>query len=95
MAAEEFWDVTHPYHWQELPQVSFLYPKSVCHDKSFCCDKIIFVATNICHDKFYCDKHVFVKTFVMTSIFLLFCHDKHVFVTTKMILVAAPANDAS
>ena len=78
-----------------------------CHDKSrqnFCHDKIMFAATKIfCHDK-----HNFVMTklqhtFVVTKDMFccnkhVFCHDKQVchdkfFVATKMILVAAPAND--
>ena len=67
------------YHWQELPQVSFLsclswqntsfvMTKVLLPQQNFCCNKIIFVAT----------KHI--------------CSDK-TFITTKMILVAAPTND--
>ena len=55
--------------------------------KYACRDKHVFVATNICLD----------KRFVTTKIF---CRDKHnfvcrdkTFVKTKMMLVAAPAND--
>ena len=65
--------------------------KHACHDKTF-------VATNTCllRQKFCHDKHIFVATKD------LFCLDKHMFlatnyktfVPTKMILVAAPANDS-
>ena len=53
----------------------------------FVATNIILSSQNFCHDK---------HTFVVTKD--LFCRDKHVcrdktFVTTKMILVAAPAND--
>ena len=50
---------------------------------------IIFVATNTCLSRqiFYCDKH----DFVATSILLL--RQRTCFVGTKMILLAAPAND--
>ena len=53
----------------------------------FVATNIILSQQNFCHDK---------HTFVVTKD--LFCHDKHIchdktFVTTKMILVAAPAND--
>ena len=58
-----------------------------CHKYRFCRDKS-FIATNT-------TKHVFCrdKTFVVTKD--LFCRDKHVFVTTKIKLVAAPVNDIS
>ena len=71
--------------------------------KYACRDKIVFVAPNICHNK-----HNFVaasiilsrqtqnKSFVATKVYLSLqnsCRDKIMFVATKMILVAAPAND--
>ena len=83
------------YHWQELSQVSFLSPQKFCHDKH------VFVATTVCLSwqnclswqifvvtKVFCDKH----NFVATSILLLcatkdvFCHDKHMCVTTNTCL---------
>ena len=42
-----------------------------CHKYHFCCDKHVFVTTNIC-----CD-----RSFVKTNIF---CCDKHNFVMTKV-----------
>ena len=154
------------YHWRELPQVSFLsWQKNCCnkhmfvmtnmcfdkhmfwqthvwHDKRvfvatthifchyksmlvatkynfvtttvlsrqayFCHDKHVFVMTKhvFCHDKYAChdkSKHVFVTTniccddfFVKTNIILSrqkFCRSKHTFVATKIMFVAAPAND--
>ena len=80
---------TAAYHWREMPQVSFLSWQNFCHDKItfvateyFCHDKT-FVMTYICHDKsFVATKDVF------------FC-DKHMFVMTKMIHVAAPTNDSN
>ena len=116
------------YHWQLLPQVSFLSRQTcACHDEARlwlrqkyacpCCDKTfvvtkyfcrvmtklllqqIFVATNIVlwQHTFCCNKHTFVVTKMhvcrdnATSIFLSW--QKTCFVTTKIILVAAPAND--
>ena len=65
-----------------------------CRDKT-CRNKGMLVATNTCLSR--------QKYFVVTSILLsrqktylcktCVCHDKHVFVATKMKLVAAPAND--
>ena len=64
----------------------------VCHEKSIlcllCCDKIMFVATNICYDrgfvaaKMICsDKHNFFATERLSqqAYFLSLCRDKHVF----------------
>ena len=83
------------YHWPELPQVWFLLQQKFCCNKhvfvmtSMCLSwqKVSFVATevcllwqNFCHDKqrYACHK----KSFVATKIF---CHDKHNFVTTKLL----------
>ena len=65
---------------------------NICHDKTqkiFCCDKHNFSQQNFCHDK---------HTLCVLSRQTHVCRDKHVFVvtklvTTKMILVAAPANN--
>jgi len=62
------------YHWRELPQVSFLswqnmsfVTTKVCLLwQSFVANKIRFLRQNFCNDK-----HNFVKSFVMTSILLL------------------------
>ena len=62
----------------------------------FCHDKLTFVMTNV----FVVTKHVFLivtkvlsrKYFVTTKV-LSWQLSKHTFVTTKMILAAAPAND--
>ena len=62
-----------------------------CHNKSMLVMTIfVVVATNICRDKFCCTKHVCCNkhNFVATKVLLR----QHAFVTTKMILVAAPAN---
>ena len=85
-----------PYHWWELPQVSFLLQQHVwnmplsrqnrsCRDRNIFSWQIFF-RNNFCH------------TFVATKD--VFCCDKHMFVmtklaATKMILVAAPDNDTS
>ena len=63
------------YHWQELPQISFLWQQKFCHDKCACHDKHVFVMTKhvFCHDK----SMLIATKLVMTNI----CHDKHVFVT--------------
>ena len=81
-----------PYHWWELPQVSFLLQQRVWNmplsrqNKSFFATGIFFRNKTFCH------------TFVATK--EVFCCDKHMFVmtklvATKMILVAAPTNDTS
>ena len=70
------------YYWQELPQVSFLsrQKRLLWRQNYVCCDKS-FVTTNIILSRqayfFSRQKTCFVKSFV----------------ATKMILVAAPAND--
>ena len=80
--------------------------QNICRDKiclsgqTFCHDKHTFVTTKdvFCPDKhdksklvatkvFCRDKHIFVATEDM------FCRDKHMIVATKIILMAAPAND--
>ena len=95
------------YHWRELPQVSFWSRQKFCRYKHcfvatkdvFCRDKSMLSATKrlsnrcVCRDKTCRDKHTFAARKHV------FCRDKHVFcrhktfVATKMILVAAPAND--
>ena len=79
------------YHWQELPQVSFL------SRQKFCRNKHMFVATK--NTSFVTTKACLLrKTFVTTNM-CLFCCDKNILsyfcktvVVTKIILVAAPAN---
>ena len=71
MAAEEFWDVTHPYHWQELPQVSFLYPKSM-----FVMTKALLRQNYLCCNK-YLSRQILLR---QTCVCQNFCHDKHIFV---------------
>ena len=65
-----------------------------CRDKSMLVANRTFVATFVATEIFCHDKHNFVatKTFVTASIFL--SRQKTCFVATKMILVAAPANDS-
>ena len=78
------------YHWQELPQVSFLSWQKFCHDKHmfvmtkhiFCRDKSMLVVTKLLL-RF---NILSLQNFVMTNIILLwqmFCHDKQTFVMTK------------
>ena len=71
------------YHWQELPQVSFLLrQKYACCDKTFvmrnmCLLRQIFVATKVLTQQ---------KYFVAANITLLrqiFCRGEHTFVATK------------
>ena len=59
----------------------FIATKVSLSPQNFDLDKIMFVVTNICRD----------KRFVATKICVRL--DEHVCVATKMILVAAPAND--
>ena len=80
--------MTELYRWQELPQVSFLSQQKFCQDKRVVtkqslswqkcarCDKVMFVATNMCL------LHNFVATKVL-SWQVYFCHDKHMLVMTK------------
>ena len=80
----------------------FVTTKVSLSQQNFRRDKIMFVATNICHDK------SFVMTKICSTQQAYFCCDKrcilfrqtHVcrnktFVATKMILTAAPTNDAN
>ena len=60
-----------------------------CHKYNFCRDKSV-VATNMCLSR---QNPSFVATNIILSRQAYFCRDKHMFVATKMILVAAPAND--
>ena len=72
--------------WRELPQASKL-----CRDKhnfvatSMLLSRHIFVATNSCRD----------KTHVLSQQKTYLSRQTHVFVATKLILVAAPASDIS
>ena len=87
------------YHWQELPQVSFLsWQIHVCHDKThllswqkYTCSNKTFVTTKFC-----CDRHVFVTTKVLSwQAYLVkvslsqqnICCDKIMFVVTNIWLV--------
>ena len=71
-----------------------------CRDKNISRDKHKFVATKLVKTNICRDKHNFATTksrrntpFVATKLCMYnFCRDK-TFVATKMILVAAPAND--
>ena len=76
--------VNHKYHFCRDKTRLLSRQKYACHDKH------VFVATNICRDK-----HNFVATKVLSQQ-AYFCRDKHkAFVVTKIIVVAAPANDSS
>ena len=99
-----------PYHWRELPQVSFLSRQTFCRDKhTFVTTRhVLSRQTRVCRNKndtcgssrqWYdksmlvalCDKHVLVATnvfrgkhtFVATKD--VFCHEKGVFVVTKLL----------
>ena len=89
------------YHWRKLPQVHCLSRQNLCRDKHvfvttkhiFCRDESLLVATKLLSLQNYvcCDKYLSWQTF---------CRDKcsvapHIFVATKIILVADPANDSS
>ena len=74
------------YHWQELPQVSFLLRQNFCRDKYvFVVTKRVFRdKTRLLSQKKVClSRPIFVKTNDKTS---LFCRNKHMFVTTKILL---------
>ena len=66
-------------------EASFVATKVCLLRQNVCSDKHIFVATNICRDK-----HNFASLLLSRQIRV--CRDK-TFVVTKIILVAAPAND--
>ena len=80
------------YHWRELPQVTFLLRQKFCRDKD------VFIVTNMSQHNFVATKHVFshdkgmlvaTKLLSQQNIFVTI----KCFVATKIILVAAPAND--
>ena len=64
-------------HWRELPP----------QVPFFCCDKSMLATTKLL---FVATKNVTTK---LLSRQTYFCRDRHVSVATKMILMAAPAND--
>ena len=78
------WCDARRYHWRELPPVSFL-----SRQKCLSRQNPSFVATKVClsRQNGICRN----KIFLLTKAY--FCLDKHVFVATKMILVAAPTID--
>ena len=60
------------YHWQELPQVSFLSRQTcVLSWQNYACLDETFVVTYICHNNFCRDKYNFVVTKVVTTSLLL------------------------
>ena len=74
------------YHWRKLPQVSFLSRQNT----SFVATKVCLLLSrhnSVCRNKIYLSRQAY------------FCHDKirvclyKRFVATKIILVAAPANN--
>ena len=97
------WEVI--YHWQGLPQVvvvfhnkGFVVPNTFLLPQTHCvATKRVFCHGKVClsWQKFFSQQKV---CFVMTNTCLSWqtcvCRDE-TFVTTKMILVAAPANDSS
>ena len=71
------------YHWQELPQVSFLSWQTRVTKHIFCCNKSVLFVKKICGDKimFLVTKYLCCdKTLVTTNI----CSNEHVFVATKI-----------
>ena len=83
-----------PVLFQHMQDISHCIIGGSCHKYNFCRNKHLFVATII----------VFVATktnlsqqkYVCRNKKDMFCYDKHIcFVVTKMILVAAPANDTT
>ena len=72
-------EILHWYHWQELPQVSFLSRQKFCCDKSFVTTKICLPQQNFCPDKImFCHDKIFLSWQTQKL-----CHDKHTFVVTK------------
>ena len=67
-------------------KLTFVTTKHVfCHA---CRDKYMFVVTNSCRDKSFVARNTCLSR-------QKFCRSKHTFVATKIVLVAAPANDNS
>ena len=78
----------HFYHWRELPQVSFLlWQTRVCRDKT----RLLLWQKYACRDKLLSWQAYFCRNIVATNS-SHGCRDKTC-VMTKMILVAAPADD--
>ena len=82
-------------------KICLVWQNYVCRDKTFVMTNIFFS-----QQKFFCNKHIFVTTNTCLLRQNIFCCDKsmcvmtntclcnkHVFVATKMIHVAAPANN--
>ena len=106
-ASVKLFSISLAYHWRELQQVSFLSrQKYVCRDRHvFDATKVLWRQTkqnidNKAKNVIHIHPRVFLsrqRRFVATNTGLsgnIFCRNK-TFVATKMILVAAPANDRS
>ena len=81
-----------------------------CHKYHFCREKVCLSRQNLCRDKHVCvcreknilprqtyfcrDKKLSRQAYFCRDKIRLVCRDKHVFVATKMVLVAAPASDS-
>ena len=78
------------YHWQELPQVSFLSWQTRVTKHIFCCNKSVLFVKKNCGDKimFVVTKLLLRQIFVPTNMCLLrqkyICHNK-TFVTTSIL----------
>ena len=68
-----------------------------CRDKSFVAIKHVFAATNTCllrqNTSFVATKLCLSRQKYVHAFFIFLSGNKHTFVATKMILIAAPAND--
>ena len=82
------------YHWQELPQVSFLLRQVLLRQTCVSWQNVFVMTKHVfCGDKTVVVTNLFLwwQTFVVTNTSLLqqntkiFCHDKHNFVATKVL----------
>ena len=77
------------------PYRIFVATNTILSRQKYACYDKCFIATNTClsRQKLCCNNKYFVATSILLSRQKTFCRDKHVFVATKMILVAAPTRD--
>ena len=83
------------YQWRELPQVSFLSRQTcVCRSKT----RLLSRQKYVCRKNiiFFSPQKFFAPSILLSrqKMCFVFCRDK-IFVATKIILVAAPANDSN
>ena len=75
-------------------RIIFVVTKVLLRQKYACRNKTFVTTNTFVATKVFSRQKYFVATNIIFSLRQMFCHGKHTFVVTKIILVAAPANDS-